>query len=197
MLARVHALLGLIPLGGYLAYHVYGTWPVLHSRELWVMEHRTRPSMALVITLVLVPLLLHAVLGLFRLLRTADAPLNGPRGLRVLQAVTGLLALGFVALHVSAMWAASEGPHADARAAYQALFHAAGRPQVWVPYLIGITALCFHVGHGIARAAVSLRLARTPKSVFGFRTFGFALGAVLWALLLQLLAQFAIGQPLL
>jgi succinate dehydrogenase / fumarate reductase cytochrome b subunit len=149
------------------------------------------------LALFLVPLVVHAGLGVWRLLRVPDSPLNGPRGLRILQAVTGALALAFVAWHLRAMWATGDGPHADARAAYQALFEGAGRPAVLVPYLIGVTAVCFHFAHGIGRAAVSVGLARSQNAVLVFRTAGFAVGFVLWALLLQLLAQFAIGQPVL
>ena len=108
MLPRVHALLGILPLGSSLVFHIYETWPALSDREAWVERAVTGPSRDVVLVWVLVPLALHALLGLVRLRRTPDSPLNGASGLRAVQAATGLLALGFVVHHMTQVW--SIGP---------------------------------------------------------------------------------------
>ena len=90
MLARVHALLGLIPLGGYLVYHLVETWSALEGREAWVDRGGEHGPRALIVVLVLLPLALHALLGIARLLRQPTDPLTGARGMRTLQALTGL-----------------------------------------------------------------------------------------------------------
>jgi succinate dehydrogenase / fumarate reductase cytochrome b subunit len=196
MLSRVHSLLGVVPLGTYLLWHVYENWPALHDREAWVDRALHGPSRAWAIAWVLVPLALHAGLGVVRLRRAAADQLTGPRGLRVLQAATGVLVLAFVVYHVQQVWVVSEGPHADQRASYAVLWRTLGRPLDLTIYLIGITALCFHVAHGLSRAAVTFRLARTPRAALHWRYGASAFGFALWFALLQLLGHFALGEPL-
>jgi succinate dehydrogenase / fumarate reductase, cytochrome b subunit len=196
MLARVQALLGLIPLGGYLVYHLVETWSALDGREAWVERGGEHGPRALIVALVFLPLGLHGLLGLARLLRQPTDPLTGARGLRALQALTGLLALAFIAFHVGEVWSVGSGPHADARSYYAVVYRNAGQPLHLWAYLVGLTALCFHVGHGVSRAGVTFRIVRTPGAQFAFRVLGFTLGFTLWALLLQLLSHFAIGEKL-
>jgi len=196
MLPRVHSLLGVVPLGAYLIWHVYATWPALHDREAWVDRALHGPSRGLVIACVLLPLALHAVLGGVRLRRVVPDDLTGPRGLRLLQAATGLLGLVFVAYHLQQVWAVSEGPHSVPRASYAVLWRALGQPLDLTLYLIGITALCFHLAHGVSRAAVTFRLARTPRAVQRWRIGASALGFALWLAWLQLLGHFALGASL-
>ncbi len=196
MLARVQALLGLLPLGGYLVYHLIEIWSARGGREAWVDRGGEHGPRALIVVILFLPLALHAGLGVLRLLRQPTPDLTGSRGMRALQAGTGAVALAFIALHVGEVWSVGSGPHADARAYYAALYRTAGRPLHLAAYVIGLTALCFHVGHGMSRAAVTFGLVRTPSGQFAFRILGFIAGFALWALLLQVLAHFAIGEAL-
>jgi succinate dehydrogenase hydrophobic anchor subunit len=196
MLARVQSLLGLVPLAAYLVWHVYQTWPALEDRELWVDRALHAPGRAVIVACVLVPMAVHALLGLARLRQRAPDALTGPPALRTLQAVTGMLVLAFTVYHLQQVWGVPEGPHASPRTAYAALLRALGRPMELAIYLIGITAVCFHLAHGLSRAAVTFAVARTPAAVRRYRLIAGALGFVLWAAFLQLLGQFALGEPL-
>jgi succinate dehydrogenase/fumarate reductase cytochrome b subunit len=196
MLARVQSLLGLVPLAAYLVWHVYRTWPALESREAWVDRALYGPGRGVIVACVLAPMALHAVLGLLRWRRRPADALTGAPALRTLQAVTGALVLGFTLYHLQQVWAVPEGPHASPRTAYAALIRTLGRPFELTIYLIGITAVCFHLAHGLSRAAVTFAVARTPASVRACRLVAGALGFALWAAFLQLLGQFALGEPL-
>lgn len=196
MLARVHALLGIVPLGAYLVFHLYQTWPALTDRELWVERALAAPSRGALAAWVFMSLALHVLLGALRLRRVPHVALNGAPALRTIQAVTGALVLAFLIYHVQQVWAVPEGPHASPRDAYAALFHELGRPLDAAVYVVGVTALCFHLSHGLARAAVTFRLSRTPQAVRGVRIGAGALGLALWVSLLQLLGHFAVGEPL-
>jgi succinate dehydrogenase/fumarate reductase cytochrome b subunit (b558 family) len=196
MLARVHSLLGAVPLGAFLLFHLYQTWPVLAGREQWVDRALHSPSRFWIALWVLVPIALHALLGAIRLRRETPNPLTGARALRAIQAATGALVLAFVIYHLLQVWAEAEGPHASERGAYAALWRSLGQPMELAIYLIGVTAVCFHVAHGLSRTAVTFGLARTPAAVRRCRYGAGALGFALWAALLQLLAQFALGEPL-
>jgi succinate dehydrogenase / fumarate reductase cytochrome b subunit len=197
--ARVQSLLGVVPLGAFLFLHLYDQLPALQHRELWVDRARHVISHSWAIALVLVPLCLHAVLGGARFVRSraeAGDALYGPAGLRVIQAVTGALVLGFVTYHVVQLWSVDDGPHQGARAAYALMWQVLGRPLDLAIYLVGISATCFHFAHGVSRAAVTFRLARSPRSLLLFRLSAGFVAFVLWALFLQLLGHFALGAPL-
>jgi succinate dehydrogenase / fumarate reductase cytochrome b subunit len=196
MLARVHSLLGVVPLSAYLFWHLYQTWPALAGREAWVDRALNAPSRVWVIACVLLLLAAHGVLGLARMRRGPAEPLTGGRALRAIQAATGALVLGFVLYHVRQVWGEGEGPHQTPRAAYAALWRNLGRPLDLAIYVIGITAVSFHLAHGLSRAAVTFRLARTERAVTRWRFGAGALGFLLWVAFLQLLAQFALGESL-
>jgi succinate dehydrogenase / fumarate reductase, cytochrome b subunit len=198
MLARVHSLLGVVPLAAYLCLHLYDNWPALEGREPWVDRALHAPSRPWVLLLVLLPMLVHAALGMQRFLREASSE-TGPRGGRAssrLQAITGLLVLGFVVFHVSQMWTASQGPQHSPYDAYAVLWSTLGRPPVLGLYLLGVSAVCFHLAHGLPRAALTFAPALPERAVLLVRVASGVLGALLWLMLLQLLAHFALGHGL-
>lgn len=199
MLARAHSLLGVFPLGAYLCLHIYDNWPALRDRELWVDRAQHTFARPWAVALVLVPLGLHALLGGARLVlapASAGNVLKGGGALRAIQALTGALVLGFVLYHVVQLWGLGDGPHTSSRASYALLWQTLGRPFELTLYLVGISATCFHFAHGLARAAVTFRLARTPSGVRRVRVAAGLCGFVLFGMFLQLLAHFALGAPL-
>lgn len=198
MLARVHSLLGVVPLAAYLCLHLYDNWPALGGREPWVDRALHAPSRPWIVLLVVLPMLVHAALGTQRFLREASSE-AGPRGGRAssrLQAITGLLVLGFVIFHLSQVWTVSEGPQHSSYVTYAVLWSTLGRPPVLGLYLLGLSAVCFHLAHGLPRAALTFAPGLSGRAVLLIRVASGVLGALLWLMLLQLLAHFALGQGL-
>jgi hypothetical protein len=195
MLARVQSLIGVIPLGLYLVWHMVDHWPASVDRELWVDRAGPGLHTAGVTLLVLATFGVHAGLGVLRLWREPNRAENA-RGLRALQVGTGILVLVFLSYHVPQMWSPGSGPHTSARDVYAKLWQSAGRPRELTIYLLGISAVCFHFGHGLSRAAVTLRLAATPRAVLLWRFGAGLLATGIWLAMLQLLAHFALGQGL-
>lgn len=198
-LARLHGLLGVVPLGAYLVFHLWEQWPALDSREAWVDRMRATTSRPWEIALVLVPLAAHAGLGAWRLLRRSRkeaASTSAARGLARLQVLTGGIAFAFIAYHVAQVWQPIAGPHASARDAYAALWHALGRPLDLVLYLVGISCVCFHFAHGLTRAAASWGLVRDALALRRARFAAGAAGFLLWGATLHLVGHFAIGEGL-
>lgn len=194
-LIRVQSLLGLVPLSAYLALHVFDHWPAVRNREVWVdhaVRHLPRTWLA---CLALLALSAHAALGWMRMRRE---PSDGAhqRGMRLVQGVTGGLVLAFILYHGSQMWAIDAGPHMSMRDTYAALWQTAGRPLNLAVYLFGISATCFHFGHGLSRAGATWGLATTPRAVLWWRMGAGALGLLLWWMLLELLSHFALGASL-
>jgi hypothetical protein len=113
-----------------------------------------------------------------------------------MQAGTGAALLLFLAYHLSQVWSTGLGPHASPRDGYAVLFRDLGRSPDLGVYLVGVSAACFHAGHGLARAASTLGLARTARGVLVARVLAGAAAFVLWGCSLQVLGHFVLGQRL-
>jgi succinate dehydrogenase / fumarate reductase cytochrome b subunit len=197
-LVRSHALLGVALLGGFLIYHLLQLWPVLDSREAWVAAAAQRGSSSLLAIGVLVVLVVHGVLGAMRIARSKAAQLTrDERGLRTIQAVSGVLIAAFVVYHLAHLWGHDADPHGSARATYDVLWSSLGRPLQMSVYLLGVSLACFHFAHGLSRVALGFG-EQPPSAARGLlvRVLAGAFGFGLWALWLQVLAHFVIGQRL-
>jgi succinate dehydrogenase hydrophobic anchor subunit len=121
----------------------------------------------------------------------SGADVRTVRGLAAVQIVSGVLAAAFIVYHVVQVHALERGPHQDAFAAYGALLAALGRPWIFVAYVVGVTAVCFHAAFGAARFTSG-----TPQGSRGMRLLFGTLALLLWALWLQPLARLATGAAL-
>jgi hypothetical protein len=172
-------------------------WPALSSRAAWATraERFGLPTVSTWLgALVVLGLLGHALLGLWRYRdghRAAQASSTSPDAEQRFQLVTGLGLLAFVGLHLLQLWPREHGPHASALDAHQVLWSSLGRAPVLVSYVVGVTALAFHLGVGLARIAK-----RHVPSWRAARYLAFALGVWLWLGYLQVLGGFAIGEAL-
>lgn len=187
----IHSALGL-SLGGYAFFHAIQNYPALSADDAWVASALGRslgPGLAIVVLAVAG---LHAALGIRSYVRHRKSGAERDAGL-TFQLVTGALILAFVSYHVIQLWPTGGGAHASVRDPYARLWHHLGRPLELVAYVIGASAVGFHFGHGLLRL-----LARA--SFTGARPLGRAIGGVLGFVLLfvfvQLVAHFALGEPL-
>lgn len=193
LLGRLHALGGAV-LGAYVVFHLWQQWPALLGRDAWLerAQHAALPGALKVLVVAIV--VGHALLGAMRLRmgpHPADAsPAAGPR--RV-QLFLGALVLVFLAVHVPLVrWEPS--PASTILEVYARLTEQLGRPPMLAVHLVGITAVCVHLGLGLSRAAVTFGLAKDS------RVSGYVAGALAALVLygwLQVLAWYAIGEPLL
>lgn len=194
-LGRVQSLLGVVPLGSYLIWHLYDHWPALSGKEAWVTRAARHSSQLGPLLVLCSALAVHVALAVLRARR--QNPPGDPPPLRKVQLVTGLITVAFTVYHVLQVWSAGAGPHTSVRDPYDTLWQQAGRPLVLVMYLLGISAAWFHFAQGLSRLPFTWGAAATPLRVLWARLLAGAFGFVMWALMLQLLAHFALGRPLL
>jgi succinate dehydrogenase / fumarate reductase cytochrome b subunit len=194
-LARVQSLLGIVPLGGYVIYHLVRQWPAVHGREAWLYETARHPTPTFVIALLGVLAAAHAALGIARVKR--DRPIGADLSLPLVQAGTGVIIVAFVGYHVSQVWSPGQGPHAGALDVYDILWQSAGQPLPLLIYLIGITATYHHLALGASRALHTFGLVSAPRGILYARVVCGTIALVLWGLSLHLLAHYALGAPLL
>lgn len=197
---RVHRWLGLGPLAFFALYHVVSLWPALGGRHTFAAHAAQHASGLLLGAGVMALVLVHAAIGVRRAvlrLRAAGearAAREAREPLVAFQLFTGLLLLAFVAYHLCTVTWAVTGPQLGAHAAYDDLLSSLGRPTSLLIYIVGVSALVFHLGTGVVRAlghAVPGAKAQIVRLVVG------AASLVLWLAYLQLVAHFAIGEALL
>lgn len=211
LLDRTHALTGAVPLALYLVFHVAETWPALEGRVAWNARLAMSASPAWLVAkglLVLLPLVVHATLGVRRIALAATgreddderasrvAALGGAKGLRTLHWVTGVLTLGFCVLHLGQLWLPLVRGDVASPWLYEGLMTELGRPAWIVAQVVGLTAVCFHVGQGLPAALVHLGLVDEAPAFQRVRIGCAVLGIVLWAALLDVTSHFAAGAAL-
>jgi succinate dehydrogenase / fumarate reductase cytochrome b subunit len=153
LLRRLHSLSGIIPIGGFLLFHFYENGAIFYGAEAYdemATEARgIRYLELLEIFIIFIPLIYHAIYGLFiaSYARNNTMSYNYSRNnLFMWQRVTGIIALLFILYHVwqfrfTAFW---EGSANTATVAYTL-----ADPWIFAFYMIGVVASAFHLGNGI------------------------------------------------
>jgi hypothetical protein len=188
-----HAVLG-VGLLLFLVVHLVQVWPLIEDPRAFVIGAAERAQSggtrrAAIVVMVLVAL--HAVLALVALRKRSEQAPASARGLDLVQITAGLLTAAFVVYHLLQTRVLEQGPHLGAWDGYGALLAALSQPLHLGAYVVGVTAVCFHVAFGGARfASRSAAGSRRMRLLFG------SLGLFLWALWLQPLARLATGAAL-
>ncbi len=192
---RVQSWLGVGPLLAFACFHLWQLWPALEARELWVDRARSSALGSVLLALLAGGMVAHAVLGMRSVAAQRRAGLGASQSndpLLRFRLVTGVLLLSFVAYHMVQLWPEA-GAHSTVRAAYDTLWTTLGRPGPLIAYVVGATALAFHVGTSLARVAERLRPRSRPVAL---RYLAGLCGLLLWLGYLQVVARFAIGEGL-
>jgi succinate dehydrogenase / fumarate reductase cytochrome b subunit len=171
VIRRLHSLTGLIPIGGYLAFHLLTNASILDGPEAFQHRvdqiHRLGPTTLLLLEwpFIFLPILFHGVIGMLIVLRgqrnLADYPYLG--NIRyTLQRVTGVIAFAFILYHVFHMhgwlrfdwwhehvarpWGGARFQPEDALSAARAI-----QASVWIQvvYTIGVLACVYHLANGV------------------------------------------------
>jgi hypothetical protein len=187
---RLQIALALVPLPLYAAYHVWLQWPALESRDAWSARVSAHALPTWLSVVVLGVFILQALLGLTSLLRESRLPPERVRLARW-QAITGLLVLGFLIFHLRHVWPAPSGLDATWIQAYQLLWQRLGQPLALAMYVIGSAALACHIAYAWGLACEP-QLPAARRS--GFRYLAGLAGLLLFALYIQVVGRFALGE---
>ena len=191
----LHTTLGLA-LIAFAGFHAYQNYPALKHEEAWVQRAIAMPVTFVFGIGVLVAIVLHGLLGVVSWARHRVQVARGETtrdwGI-TFQLVTGGIVLAFVAYHVFQLWPSGSGTHSSVREPYARLWTQLGHFLPLTIYIAGVSALGFHLGHGLTRV---LTRARNKLPPFVGRALGSALGLVLLFVFAQLVARFALGEAL-
>jgi succinate dehydrogenase / fumarate reductase, cytochrome b subunit len=179
LMRRLHSLTGVVPVGGFLLFHLYENSKALQGVEAYNEVVLSINSMQFVLLLeifgIFLPLYFHALYGIYI---AADARHNvkqysyGRNWAFVLQRISGLLTLFFVTWHI---W---EFRIQKALGAYGPKVHGtmSGLPDFDVVqnafqnniiaawYIIGIIAAAYHLCNGIYTFLITWGITIGPKS---------------------------------
>lgn len=152
-LRRLHSLTGIVPVGGFLLFHFYENGAIFYGasayNEMASGARGVRYLEVIEILLIFLPLLYHALYGLFiaSYARNNTLSYNYSRNnLFMWQRATGVIALLFILYHVwqfrfTSFWTT----HADAGAVGVTL----SQWPIFLFYVIGVVGTSFHLGNGI------------------------------------------------
>jgi succinate dehydrogenase hydrophobic anchor subunit len=184
--------LGYGPLLLYSVYHLWAQWPALYGRAAW-LAHAQRHGIGGVLGgLVIASFLVHAGIGLYRSLRAPDTQIARSR--RWFQLLTGLTIAGFTIYHLTHVWPRPDGSVATLERSHERLWELLGQPVVLTIYVLGCSALAGHAAHALALLLEPHVPARSRTML---RLLAGLSGFVLFGLYLQLIGQYAAGEPML
>ena len=172
LLRRLHSLLGLLPVGAFLIFHLWensqSRFGASHYNEQvvgWLQGLNYLLLMELFV--IALPLLLHAGYGLV-ILRSGDGEWSRfpwlHHRLYFLQRFSGVGILLFLLFHVgwTRIWGLFEpAVKADLYGHMQALL---SQPWVFSVYLVGLLLSVFHLSYGLWTMAISWGLTTSPQA---------------------------------
>lgn len=187
LIRRLHSLTGLVPVGGYLAFHLATNASILDGPDTFQARvdqiSALGPTSLLILewTVIFLPMMFHAVIGMLIVLRGKRNLVNYPYEANVrytLQRVTGVIAFAFILWHVFHMhgWIRSDwwhdtiaGPFGGGKfdprqaplstaAAIQA------HPLIIAFYVIGVLASVYHLANGIWSMGITWGVWTSPRA---------------------------------
>jgi len=187
VIRRIHSLLGIIPVGAFLAVHLATNFSILDGvktfQERIDQIHSIGPITLLGVEwlFILLPILLHGLIGLIIVTRGKRNVLAYPyrENFRyTLERLTGVIAFLFILWHVfhTRGWLPTEwwmthvtrplggGTFDAANAAATAALTIQTSPIVAVLYLVGILAAVYHFSNGLWTAGITWGLWTTPNA---------------------------------
>ena len=165
---RLHSLLGVIPVGLFLTEHLlvnhYATGGVESFNKAAGVMSNLPFRYFLEAFIIFLPLLYHAIYGLY-IAFTARNNVSKYGYFRnwmfLLQRVTGVITLIFVAWHV---WQTRIQVALGAEADFQMMADILSSPFMFWFYLIGIVSAIFHFTNGLATFLISWGVTLSPRS---------------------------------
>jgi succinate dehydrogenase / fumarate reductase cytochrome b subunit len=169
-LRRLHSLSGIVPIGGYLAFHLYENYQATRGAEAYnaMVRHlqETPFALALEIAVIALPLFFHGVYGLF-VTGTARPNVISNRYVRnwmyFAQRVTGVILFAFVIFHLWTTRLVSVRDH-ESVDLFRLMQSSVANPWIYAFYQLGILSATFHLANGIWSFSIVWGLTVGPRS---------------------------------
>jgi succinate dehydrogenase / fumarate reductase cytochrome b subunit len=169
-LRRLHSLSGIVPVGGFLAFHLYENYSATLGPAAYNTMTRNlqeiRFALALEIAVIVFPLLFHGVYGLF-ITGTARPNVVTNRYVRnwmyFLQRVTGVILFAFVIFHLWTTRFVDIRNHEEVDL-FRLMESSVANPWIYAFYVLGIVSATFHLANGIWSFSIVWGLTVGPRA---------------------------------
>ena len=169
-LRRLHSLSGIVPIGGFLAFHLYENYTATKGAEAYNEVTRKLQevpfAVALEIFIIALPLVFHGVVGLF-LTSTSKPNVFSNRYVRnvmyLLQRVTGVIVFAFLLFHYWTTRLVQLHDH-ESLNLFNQVQAAVGNPWIYAFYVLGILSATFHLANGLWSFSIVWGLTVSPAA---------------------------------
>jgi succinate dehydrogenase cytochrome b subunit len=169
-LRRLHSLSGIVPIGGYVAFHLYENYQATRGAEAYnamVRQLQQTPfALVLEIGVIAIPLFFHGIYGLF-VTGTARPNVISNRYVRnwmyFLQRVTGVILFAFVIFHLWTTRLVNVRDH-ESVDLFRLMQDSVENPWIYAFYVAGILSATFHLANGIWSFSIVWGLTVGPRA---------------------------------
>lgn len=166
---RLHSLLGVIPIGLFLIQHLVVNHFAVYGEESFnkaaAFMHDLPFRIVLETLIIFLPILFHAILGVYIVFVTKNNPRNYGyfrNWMFFLQRITGIITFVFIAWHV---WETRvQIGLGNAELDYSLMESILSSPVMFWFYVIGVLSTTFHFSNGLWSFLVSWGFTQSPKS---------------------------------
>lgn len=169
-LRRLHSLSGIIPIGAYLAFHLWENSTALRGPEAYNEMVRTLQqtpfAVALEVLVIAVPIVFHSVYGLF-VTATAQPNVLSSRHLRnwmyFSQRVTGVIVFAFLVFHYWTTRLVQLEDH-ESLDLFRLMQASLENPWIYAFYIAGILSATLHLANGVWSFSIVWGLTTGPRA---------------------------------
>lgn len=186
VLRRLHSLLGIIPIGAFLIEHIVSNFEALKGPAAYAAQVKFLNGLPLVRvlewTFIFLPLIYHAVYGLYIWLRGKSNVVYYPwagNWMYVAQRWTGLIAFVYIIQHVVRQRFMGVSLPEHPGSAFWKVQHELQNPWMVAVYVIAMIAICWHFSYGIWLFAAKWGITPGERSRKRFGWVCAAIGVVL------------------
>jgi succinate dehydrogenase / fumarate reductase cytochrome b subunit len=169
-LRRLHSLSGIVPIGGFLAFHLYENFHATRGAEAYNEAARRLQELPLAVFLeifvIAVPILFHGIYGLFITAESRPNPITNPylrNALYTLQRLTGVIVFAFILFHLWTTRLVQLDDH-HTLDLFRLVQSTIANPWLYAFYIAGILSATFHLANGLWSFAIVWGLTVGPKA---------------------------------
>lgn len=169
-LRRLHSLSGIVPIGGFLAFHLYENYTATKGADAYnKMTHTLQElpfAVAMEIAVIIVPLFFHGIYGLFVTSTSRPNVISSPyvrNWMYFVQRVTGVIVFAFILFHLWTTRFVQLQDH-ESLDLFRQVQAAVANPWIYAFYLAGILSATYHLANGIWSFSIVWGLTIGPKA---------------------------------
>jgi succinate dehydrogenase / fumarate reductase cytochrome b subunit len=197
-LRRLHSLSGIVPVGGFLAFHLFENYQATRGADAYnEMTRRLQQvpfAVALEVLVIALPLFFHGIYGLFLTSTARPNAISSPyvrNWMYVLQRLTGIVVFAFILFHYWTTRLVQLHDH-ESLDLFRQVQSAVANPWVYAFYIVGILSATLHLANGIWSFSIVWGITVSPAAQRRMALVSAAVFVVLSALGLLSIAAFRV-----